>query len=154
MFERFYNKLGLLTATCGLSALQLSCRPLGGAKYTLANRRLTEEEIKKLFTPLFSEVRKRLTALSRGKKDLRWALQRKLLKELIYDERGKPMYRRKLKEQKRLEQNNKCAVCGSKLPTKYSVLDRFKAMKGYTIKNTRLICQSCDTTIQQQRGYK
>jgi hypothetical protein len=30
LFERFYNKLILYSATCSLSALQLSCRPLGG----------------------------------------------------------------------------------------------------------------------------
>jgi ribosomal protein L44E len=120
----------------------------------LPNRQLSLEELEKLFAPLIAEVRKRVRDLSGGDEDLLWALRRKLFKELAYDERGKPMQRRKLKDLKRAEQDNKCAVCHASLPARYVVLDRIEAMKGYTAENTRLICQTCDTKVQIERGYK
>lgn len=120
----------------------------------MPNRQLSQAEIEKLFAPLLAEVRIRLAELSDGDEDLLWALRRKLFKELTYDERGKPMQRRKLKELKRAEQDNKCASCGKSLPAKYIVLDRIEAMKGYTPDNTRLLCQACDIQVQVGRGYK
>lgn len=119
----------------------------------MANRILTESERERLYQPLMAEVRARLKKLSRGDDALLWALRRKLSKELTYDERGKPMARRILKEVKRAVQKGKCAKCKHKLPDKNAVLDRLKAMDGYTIKNTRLICPKCDTSIQQKRRY-
>jgi hypothetical protein len=72
----------------------------------------------------------------------------------MYDERGKPMSRKILKEVKRALQENKCALCGETLPLKNAVLDRLEAMDGYTEENTRLICPDCDTKTQAGRGYK
>ena len=120
----------------------------------MGNRQLSTEEIQKVFKPLIDEIRQSLTTLSGGDQGLLWALRRKLFKELTYDERGKPMQRRKLKEQKRAEQDNKCAECSCSLPAKYVVLDRREAMKGYTAENTRLLCVSCDSRVQAGRGYK
>jgi hypothetical protein len=120
----------------------------------MPNRQLSSEELEQLFSPLISDVRQRLIDLSHGDKKLLWALRRKLYKELTYDERGKPMHRRKLKELKRAEQDNKCSLCSILLPPTYVVLDRLEAMKGYTSENTRLLCQACDTRVQQERGYK
>src|SRR5438552_18871462 len=114
----------------------------------MPNRQLTSEELKILFAPLMADVRQRLDKLSGGDQGLRWALRRKLFKELAYDERGKPMQRKKLKEVKRAAQDNKCASCAKPLPWKYAVLDRIEAMGGYTPENTRLICQDCDTKTQ------
>ncbi len=119
----------------------------------MSTRKLTESEIDDLFRPLITAVRHKLQKLSKGEADLFWALRRKLYKELSYDERGKPMLRRKLKLVKRVDQKGKCANCGRRLPQNYTVLDRIQAMKGYTEKNTRLICQKCDQTIQQRRKY-
>ncbi|MBI3779140.1 MAG: hypothetical protein HY274_09570 [Gammaproteobacteria bacterium] len=102
---------------------------------------------------LLDEIRAKLKKLSRGNRELLFALRRKIYKELTYDERSKPMIRRKLKEQKRKEQKGFCAVCGKRLPEKYVVLDRLKAVDGYTKKNTRLICQECDVKVQSSRGY-
>ena len=119
----------------------------------MPNRQLSKDELDMLSSPLIIEVRKRLVELSGGNEDLLWALRRKLFKELTYDERGKPMQRRKLKDQKRAEQDNKCARCGKSLPVKYIVLDRIEAMKGYTSENTRLLCQECDIKVQSERGY-
>jgi hypothetical protein len=82
-----------------------------------------------------------------------FALRRKVYKELTYDERDKPSVRKKLKAQKRKEQNGICPACEKPLPATYCVLDRFNAADGYTAENTRLICQPCDITIQSGRGY-
>ena len=120
----------------------------------MANRQLSSDELKRLFAPLLAGVRKRIAHLSTGDDALSWALRRKLYKELSYDERGKPMHRRRLKAAKRASQNNKCDVCKKLLPAKNSVLDRKDAMKGYTSKNTRLLCPKCDATVQAKRGFK
>lgn len=120
----------------------------------MSNRQLTLEERLKLFAPLLKQVRRRLAKLSDGDEALLWALRRKLFKELIYDERSKPMQRRALKTRKALEQGGRCAECKRKLPEKYSVLDRIRAMKGYTEKNTRVLCPACDTKIQVKRRYR
>lgn len=118
----------------------------------MGNRQLSTEESQKLFNPLIDEIRRPLTTLSSGDQDLLWALRRKLFKELTYHERGKPVQRRKLKTQKRAEQDNKCAECSNALPSKYVVLDRREAIKGYTAENTRLLCVSCDRRVQAERG--
>jgi hypothetical protein len=120
----------------------------------MPNRQLTASELENLARPLLSEVRVRLAALSGGDADLLWALRRKLYKELTYDERKKPMARTALKKQKRKEQNNICALCQTQLPTKGAVLDRLEAMHGYTPGNTRLLCPTCDSEVQTERGYK
>jgi hypothetical protein len=74
-------------------------------------------------------------------------------KELTYDERDKPMVRRRLKAAKRREQSGICPLCKNPLPDKYRVLDRFVAAAGYTAENTQLICQDCDVKTQASRGY-
>jgi hypothetical protein len=119
----------------------------------MPNRILTEDERKRLFEPLISGVRTRLGELSNGDDDLLWALRRKLTKELGYDERSKPMHRKMLKLKKMAAQKGMCAVCERELPEKNSVLDRFQAMEGYTLKNTRLIYPECNVKIQEKRGY-
>ncbi len=83
----------------------------------------------------------------------RYALRRKLYKELSYDERGKPMHRRALKAKKRAMQNSLCALCADLLPEKDVVLDRFEAKNGYTMVNTQLICRACDTVKQERLRF-
>ncbi len=118
----------------------------------MTNRRLTKEELATA-NALLDELRGRMTTLTGGDPAFLFALRRKIAKELSYDERSKPMERRRLKAQKRKDQNGFCAVCQRPLPPSYTVLDRFEAAKGYTPENTRLICESCDRAVQQQRGY-
>jgi hypothetical protein len=120
----------------------------------MANRILTKEETKKLFEPLLRLVNNRLEKFSMKDKNLLWALRRRLALRLIYAERGTPMYRRRLKAQKREQQNNLCAVCLKKLPKTDVVLDRLKAMNGYTAKNTRVLCRDCDFKVQTKRRFK
>lgn len=118
----------------------------------MPNRQLNAEELSKA-NALLSEVRNRLAALAGEDTELLFAFRRKVYKELGYDERGKPIARRKLKAAKREEQGGKCKLCNKKLPETYCVLDRLVAIKGYTIDNTQLICQECDTKTQSSRGY-
>ncbi len=120
----------------------------------MPNRQLTAVELESLFRPLIVEVRNRLNALSNGDNGLLWALRRKLAKELTYDERSRPGDRRALKAYKRGEQKGLCVLCQIPLPEKYVTLDRLEAMLGYTRENTRLICQTCDVKVQQERGYR
>ena len=118
----------------------------------MPNRRLTESELE-LFRPFLKKVRAKLRVLSGNDDQLFWALRRKLAKELSYDERGKPMYRRQLKALKRGAQGGRCALCNEILPERNTVLDRFEAMDGYTAENTRLICKECDDRVQTERGF-
>ncbi len=118
----------------------------------MPNRRLSIEKLEKA-NALLAEVRAKLEALSGGDKDLLFAYRRKVYKELTYDERDKPMVRRKLKDQKRKEQRGLCVICKEPLPGKYTVLDRLRAVDGYTRENTRLIHQACDVKHQESKGY-
>lgn len=118
----------------------------------MANRILTKDELGKAAEFLI-EINARLAALSGGDPDLLFAFRRKIAKQLTYGERSGPMARRKLKAQKRKEQNDCCAMCKRPLPEKYAVLDRFEAAKGYNAENTRLICEPCDRKTQAERGY-
>lgn len=118
----------------------------------MPNRNLTTTELRAA-NDLLEIVRGRLVAISAGDDALLWALRRKVYKELLYDERGKPSHRRRLKRRKREEQDGLCAVCGEPLPERYTVLDRFEAMDGYTMGNTRLIHRHCDEKTQEKRSY-
>ena len=118
----------------------------------MPNRQLDKEEQSKA-TELLARIRVELQALSNGDANLLFAYRRKLFKELMYDERGKPMQRRKLKDQKWKEQRGKCAICGDDLPTTETELDRFDAAKGYTTENTRLVHHACHRKQQAERGF-
>jgi hypothetical protein len=118
----------------------------------MPNRQLTSEELVKA-NDLLKEIRGRLEEFANGDKELLFAYRRKVFKELTYDERDKPTARRKLKDQKRKEQRGLCAICGKPLPEKYTVLDRFNAVDGYTKENTRLIHSECDVAQQESKGY-
>lgn len=118
----------------------------------MPNRQLSAEDLA-LANKLLAEVRAKLGLLSGGDRELLFAYRRKIYKELSYDERSKPMVRRKLKDQKWKEQRGLCAICEKDLPTKYIVLDRLNAADGYTSENTSLIHQECDVSRQASKGY-
>lgn len=118
----------------------------------MPNRNLTPEELTKA-NALLAFIRQQLDTLCCGDAELKFALRRKVSKELGYDERSKPMIRRALKGKKVKSQNGLCAICEQPLPAKYNVLDRFKAADGYTFENTRLICEPCDRKIQAERRF-
>src|SRR5205823_3970070 len=110
----------------------------------MAPPKLTPQQIKELFQPLFGQTIDRIERLSTGNKRLFWALRRKLAKELIYLERGTPAHRNRIKNLRREKQKNKCPICRKMLPKKDAILDRIEAYLGYTVKNTRLIHRECD----------
>jgi hypothetical protein len=118
----------------------------------MPNRNLTAGELTVAWQ-LIESINARLEALAGGDKELLFAYRRKVYKELIYGERGRPMLRRALKRKKALEQKGLCATCDRPLPDRYAVLDRIVAKDGYTTENTRLLCPECDTGIQKARGY-
>jgi hypothetical protein len=118
----------------------------------MPNRQLSTTELSQAKS-LLDEIRLKLRSLSDGDPALLFAFRRKIYKELVYDERDKPTARRNLKDQKWKQQRGLCAVCTEPLPEKYTVLDRFDAVKGYSAENTQLICQKCDVKNQESRGY-
>jgi ribosomal protein L44E len=118
----------------------------------MANRNLTNSELISA-NELLAHIRKKLIEISNGDSALLFAYRRKISKELIYDERGKPSQRNKIKLIKRVQQHNKCPLCSESLPVKNCVLDRIEALKGYTPDNTRLLCEKCDRIEQERKKF-
>ncbi len=118
----------------------------------MANRILNKTE-SELAKALLADIRKQIDSLAGGDPDLRFAYNRKISKMLVYDERSGPSARRKLKAAKRLAQGGLCAICEQTLPDTYAVIDRLHAADGYTMENTRLICEPCDRSVQAGRAY-
>lgn len=119
----------------------------------MPNRQLTQDELEKA-NALLARVRSELDALSNGEPELLFAYRRKIAKELVYDERRKPMQRRALKKKMRALQGGLCARCREPLPESYAVLDRFNASDSYVDTNVQLLCEPCDRTVQRERRYK
>lgn len=118
----------------------------------VANRQLNPDELT-VARSLLDDIRAKLSDLAGDNKELLFAYRRKIYKELGYDERSKPAARRALKDKKWKEQRGLCSICNKELPTTYTVLDRLNAVDGYTSKNTRLMHQECDVSLQQSKGY-
>jgi len=116
------------------------------------NRNLNSDELR-LANELLKDIRQRLTELAAGDPLLLFAYRRKIVKELGYDERGKPGVRGKLKALKWGLQQGMCAHCGKELPLKYSELDRKNAADGYTPENTDLVHANCHQARQAAKGY-
>lgn len=98
-------------------------------------------------------MRAALQELAGDDRDLLFAYRRKVAKELVYDERSKPMQRRALKRKKWNLQEKRCAHCGEEMPLAYSELDRKNAADGYTIENTELVHGPCHIARQKAKAY-
>jgi len=118
----------------------------------MANRNLTSNELI-LANGLLAEIRTRLATLAENDPSLLFAYRRKIAKELVYDERGKPGQRNKVKAIKWGLQSGKCAHCGKDLALKYSELDRKNAEDGYTAENTELVHAECHYARQALNNY-
>jgi hypothetical protein len=118
----------------------------------MGNPRLTTEQLTQAYEVL-GVTRRELEQASGGDPTLLFALRRKVQKELMHDERGTPAHRNKIKKLKRIEQANRCPMCGKVLPEKNAVLDRVEAVHGYTVENTRLVHQDCDIRAQAAKGF-
>jgi hypothetical protein len=121
----------------------------------MSNPQLSKSELVQA-RMLLGEIRRRLNDLSSGNKDLRFAYNRKIYKELQYDERGTPTWRRKLKRLKYEAQAKRCAQCREPLEPngRNGELDRFVAVEGYTVTNTQLVCHKCHRADQERRGFR
>ncbi|HEV2342252.1 MAG TPA: hypothetical protein VGS15_10685 [Candidatus Acidoferrales bacterium] len=118
----------------------------------MPNRNLNADELKRA-SELLADIRERLDSLAAGDPLLLFAYRRKVVKELGYDERGKPGLRAQLKALKWGQQNGKCAHCGDELPLKYSELDRKNAADGYTAENVQLVHAKCHQERQAANRY-
>jgi hypothetical protein len=116
------------------------------------NHQLNAEQLQ-LAWALIKSIRRRLDKLANGDRELRFAFNRKVAKELMFDERGTATERKKLKAAKLAKQRGRCALCRVPLPARGAVLDRKRAADGYTAENTRLLCVACDQRVQQRRRY-
>jgi len=76
----------------------------------MANRNLTKDELSKA-TALLERIGNDIAALAGGDAGLLFAYRRKIAKQLTYQERSSPMARRKLKIEKRRNQNGLCERC-------------------------------------------
>jgi hypothetical protein len=101
---------------------------------------------------ILGELRAWIAEVAGEDRERLFQVRRYILKRLEFDERGTPTQRRKLKEQKRKMQRGLCAVCGEKLPERGAELDRFRAIEGYTVANTQLVCHGCHQKEQEGRG--
>jgi hypothetical protein len=116
------------------------------------NRNLNADELRRA-NELLVDIRERLASLASGDPLLLFAFRRKVVKELGYDERGKPGVRAQLKALKWGQQNGRCAHCGDQLPLKYSELDRNNAVDGYIAENTELVHAKCHQARQSAKRY-
>lgn len=120
--------------------------------FNMPTPKLTSKQLE-IAKDILSRIRGEILKVTGDDQDFLFALRRKIAKELIYDERGKPMHRKKLKEKMWKKQKGACAICKRQLSSNYTVLDRFSAPDGYKEENVQLICEKCDRNIQQNRKY-
>lgn len=118
----------------------------------MSNPQLNKRQLEKAWR-LLDEVRAKLKKLSKGDGNLLFAYRRKIFKELMHDERGKPMQRRKLQELMWVKQKGKCAMCKKSLKLKGAELDRKSAPRGYAENNVRLVHHICHRKDQSKKGF-
>jgi hypothetical protein len=118
-------------------------------------RRLSDGQRRRV-KAILEGIRRKLTGMSRGDRELRFALNRSIYKALTYDERGTPAYRRHLKLIKFNDQQGRCAIGREALEPRgrNAELDRFVAVDGYTVENTRLVCHKCHRADQERKKFK
>jgi hypothetical protein len=101
---------------------------------------------------ILDELRGRIATVAGEDRERLFQIRRYILKRLEFDERGTPTQRRKLKDAKRRSQRGRCALCQGPLPERGAELDRFRAIDGYTARNTQLVCHSCHQKAEAERG--
>lgn len=102
---------------------------------------------------ILERIRTEILAVAGDDRDLIFQMKRYIAKRLEFDERGTPTQRRKLKAQMWKKQLGLCALCQGKLPERGAELDRFKAIDGYTVENTQLVCHPCHRKAQAARDF-
>ncbi len=108
---------------------------------------------------ILDQARQRIAEAAKGDPVLTFAMRRYVYKYLGYDERGTPAQRTKLKLQKLLEQDGKCAYPDCPFRDRKMTkadepeLDRIDPVKGYTPENTVLVHHDCHRLSQDAKGY-
>jgi hypothetical protein len=102
---------------------------------------------------ILEQLRVRIADVVGEDRERLFQMRRYILKRLEFDERGTPTQRRKLKEAKRKSQRGLCALCQTALPERGAELDRFRAIEGYTARNTQLVCHNCHQKAEAERGF-
>jgi hypothetical protein len=124
----------------------------------MASRKMTASELAAA-RKILDEVRQRITETAKGEPVFTFALRRYVYKYLGYDERGTPAQRTKLKLQKLIEQDGKCADPSCPFPDRKMTtadepeLDRIDPVKGYTSNNTILVHHQCHRRSQNAKSY-
>ncbi|MBI2024472.1 MAG: HNH endonuclease [Candidatus Harrisonbacteria bacterium] len=103
---------------------------------------------------LLDKIRAEINTLANNDSSAIFAFRRKIYKELMYDERSKPIERKRLKAKMYEKQKGICPICKKKLPKKGTDLDRYGAMGGYTEENVRLVHSACHRKDQKKKGFK
>ncbi len=125
----------------------------------MASRRMTTEELM-VARDILDQARQRITEAGKGDPVFTFALRRYVYKQLSYDERGTPAQRTKLKLQKLIEQEGKCAYAKCPVPNRKITkadepeLDRIDPVKGYTSENTVLMHHRCHRESQDLMGFR
>jgi hypothetical protein len=120
--------------------------------YISPTRRLTPAERAEKSDPIIVKLRQLIRDAADGDPELEFAIRRRVWNKIGQDERSLKD-RISLKKLELRTQGKNCAICRERLPPKGSVLDRLKTMDLYTEANTRLLCPTCDTRVQEDRRY-
>jgi hypothetical protein len=118
----------------------------------MKKNQLTETE-REAGRRIVDTARRSISKVAKKNYTLLWALRRYVYTRLIYDERGTPMQRRSLKRKKMISQGGLCAICRRQLPKSGAELDRRRAVRGYTERNTRLVHHECHRRSQEEKGF-
>jgi hypothetical protein len=106
---------------------------------------LSEEDRTKA-RAILDDLRAKIDDVAAGDEALRFQIKRYIAKRLEFDERGTPTHRRRLKQQKR--EGGLCASCEEELPERGAELHRARAIEGYTVENTSLLCPRCHANAE------
>ena len=115
------------------------------------NRTLDENELVAA-RALLADIRALIDTAAADDEGLRFALNRKVYKELSYDERGRPNARQSLKARAVKAQGGACANCAAMLPENDTVLARLETEKGFVEGNVRVLCRKCDLALQRENA--
>lgn len=92
---------------------------------------------------LFARLKADLLALAGGDDDLLFNFRRQMYKGLMYDERGTPLARQRLKKATWQKQEGNCAVCGKELPLEGAEIERLIPSKGFVEGNVKVVHHEC-----------
>ena len=124
----------------------------------MPSRRMTTEELA-TSREILDQIRQRIREAAGSDSMLEFALNRYIWKNVMYDERGKPAHRKRLKHRKLAEQQGICGYPECPTPDRLMTmadepeLDRIDAPEGYTDENTVLMHHECHRASQRAKSF-